>query len=132
MTIFSRRTLYAYAVILGGMSLYMLRRLFLPTFFETEGVPFAISSISALSACYAGPTINTCSDAVIVTLSTFGVVAAASWGSPGRTIFALILAVLPLGFYLIGSSIWITLILLVLLPLAIDLGVRLLIPRQAS
>lgn len=124
----SRRTLYAYAVLLGGATLFMLRRLLLPTVFELEGLPFDIAVSSALNACYGGPTLSTCSDGVIGTLTVIGVAAAASWGSVGRTIFAYILAVLPLGLYLLLSPIWIPLILLILLPPALDLGARLLVP----
>ncbi|NTU80729.1 MAG: hypothetical protein HGA45_15360 [Chloroflexales bacterium] len=126
----SRRVLYAYAVLLAGMILFLLRRLVLPTVFELEGLPFDIAVPSALNACYNSPALSTCSDGVIVILAIIGVTVAAGWGSVGRMIFAVILALLPLGLYLILSPIWIPLILLILLPLALDLGVRLLVPAQ--
>lgn len=126
----SRRTLNAYAVIVAGATLFMLRRLVLPTVFELEGLPFDIAVPSALNACYRGPALSTCGDGVIVVLTVIGVAVAAGWGSPGRAIFAAILAVLPLGLYLVLSPIWIPLALLILLPLALDLGVRLLLPAD--
>lgn len=126
----SRQSLNAFAILLAGMTLFLLRRLVLPTVFEVEGLPFDIAAPSALNACYRSPALNTCSDGVIVALTAIGVAVAAGWGSAGRMIFALILVVLPLGLYLVLSPVWIPLILLVLLPLALDLGVRLLIPAE--
>lgn len=124
----TRRTLSAYAVLLAGATLFMLRRLVLPTVFELEGLPFDIAVPSAMNACYMRPALNTCSDGAIAVLTVLGVALAAGWGSPGRMIFAMILAVLPLGLYLVLTPIWIPLLLLILLPLALDLGVRLLVP----
>lgn len=124
----SRRTLYAYAVLLAAATLFMLRRLVLPTVFELEGVPFDIAAASALNSCYFFPAPSTCSDGVIVVLATLGVAVAAGWGSAGRMIFALILMILPLALYLLLVPIWVILALLIVLPLALDLGVRLLAP----
>jgi hypothetical protein len=126
----SRRALNAYAVLLAGVILFLLRRLVLPTVFELEGVPFDIAVPSALNSCYNGPALSTCSDGVIVALTIIGVTVAAGWGSVGRMIFAVILSILPLGLYFILSPIWIPLALLILLPLALDLGVRLLAPAS--
>ncbi|HMQ29147.1 MAG TPA: hypothetical protein PKD53_00400 [Chloroflexaceae bacterium] len=124
----SRQTINAYTVLLAGVTLFLLRRLVLPTVFELEGLPFDIAAPSALNACYRAPALSTCSDGVIVTLAAIGVAVAAGWGSAGRMIFALILVVLPLGLYLVLSPVWIALALLILLPLALDLGARLLAP----
>jgi hypothetical protein len=124
----SRRTLYAYAVLLAAATLYLLRRMVLPTVFEIEGIPFDIATASALNSCYFTPTLNTCSDGVIVVFATLGVTVAAGWGSVGRMIFAVILMLLPLALYLLLVPIWVILILLIALPLALDLGVRLFVP----
>jgi hypothetical protein len=123
----SRRTLNAYAVLLAGATLFLLRRLVLPTVFELEGLPFDVAVPSVLNSCYGNPTLATCSDGVIVVLTVIGVTLAAGWGGVGRMIFAVILALLPLGLYLVLSPIWIPLALLILLPLALDIGTRLLV-----
>jgi hypothetical protein len=124
----SRRTLNAYVVLLAGIVLFLLRRLVLPTSFELDGLPFDIATSSALNACYNTPALDMCGDGVIVALTIIGVTLASGWGRTGRMIFAVILALLPIGLYFILSPIWVTLILLILLPLALDLGVRLLVP----
>lgn len=125
---FTRRSLYAYAFLLAGLIVFMLRRLVLPTAFEVEGLPFDIAVSSTLNACYLMPAVNTCSDGVIGVATIMGVALAAGWGSAGRMVFALILAVLPLGLYLVLSPFWIPLILTILLPLVLDVGVRLFQP----
>lgn len=130
--IFTPRVAWAFSIILAGATLFMLRRLVLPTYFETEGLPFDFATIAALNSCYQEPALNSCSDGVIGVVTILGVALAAGWGSAGRMIFALILAVLPLGLYLILSPIWVPLILTILLPLAMELGVRLIFPDRYS
>lgn len=128
MQIFTRRVAWAYTVILVGAILFMLRRLVLPTVFETEGVPFDIAVGSIVNSCYSRPALNTCSDLVVVVLTIAGVVIASGWGSFGRATFAVILGVLPLGLYLALGPIWIPLLALLLIPLAIEVGTRLVFP----
>ncbi|NCC30594.1 MAG: hypothetical protein EOM24_01070 [Chloroflexia bacterium] len=131
MNISTQRILVAYTILLAGIALFILRRMVLPTTFEIQGVPFDIAVPSVLNSCYNRPALNTCSDSVIVTLTTVGVVLASGWRSAGRMIFAVILGILPLGLYFVLSPIWIPLILLALLPLEIELGTRFLFPKQA-
>jgi hypothetical protein len=121
MTLFTRRTLWAYALILVAVALFALRRVLLPTTFELEGVPFDIAVASALNSCYGRPTLNSCADLGVVTLAVIGVVLATGWASAGRTIFAVILAIMPLGLFLALSPVWLTLILLLVIPAAIEL-----------
>lgn len=130
MSIVTRRVVWAFAVVLLGATLFMLRRLALPTVFEIEGVPFAIAVGSALNSCYSRPALTTCSDLVIVVLTVLGVVVAAGWGSLGRTAFALVLALLPLALYLALGPIWIPLLLLLLIPLIVELLSQLFFPEQ--
>lgn len=115
-----------YAALLIGATLFMLRRLVLPTYFELEGVPFGIAVGSALNACYTRPTLSVCADGIIVALTGLGVALGAGWGSLGRSIFAAILLILPLGLYFAYSPIWLWLPLLILLPIILEVGVRLL------
>lgn len=131
MQIFTRRVAWAYTAILLGAILFMLRRLVLPTLFELEGVPFDIAVGSIVNSCYGNPALSTCSDPVIVLLTIIGVVVATGWGSLGRTIFAVILGLLPLGLYLGLGPIWIPLLALLLIPLAVELGTRLVFPQGA-
>ncbi|PDV97668.1 hypothetical protein [Candidatus Chloroploca asiatica] len=130
MNISTQRILVAYTILLAGIALFILRRMVLPTTFEIQGVPFDIAVPSVLNSCYNRPALNTCSDSVIVTLTTVGVVLASGWRSAGRMIFAVILGILPLGLYFVLSPIWIPLILLALLPIEIELGTRFLFPKQ--
>jgi hypothetical protein len=125
----SRRASYAYMVLLAGAILVLLRRLLLPNFFELEGLPLDIANASALNSCYGSPAISTCGDGVVVILTAIGVAVAAGWGSAGRAIFAAILVVLPIGLYLSFVPIWAIALLLALLPLALDLGVRMFYPQ---
>jgi hypothetical protein len=125
---FTRRTLNAYTVLLAGTILFLLRSFLLPTVFELEGVPFYVAIPSAMYACSRLPTLNTCGDGVIGVLTIVGVALAAGWGSPGRMVFSLILMLLPLSMFLMLSSIWITIVMIVLLPLVLDVGARLLAP----
>ena len=126
----NRRLLNAYLILFAGILLFVVRRFVLPTSFELAGVPFEIAVPSALNACYASPELSMCGDGVIVTLTIIGVTMVAGWGSVGRMIFAVILALLPTGLYFTLSPIVLPLLLLFLLPLALDLGVRLLVPAQ--
>jgi hypothetical protein len=119
---------YPYASLLIGAILFMLRRLVLPTVFELEGVPFGIAVGSALNACYVRPSLSSCGDGIIVLLTGLGVALGAGWGSLGRTIFALILVILPLGLYFAYSPLWLWLPLLILLPVVLEFGARLLAP----
>jgi hypothetical protein len=125
---FSRRTLNAYTVLLAGAILFLLRRLVLPTVFETEGVPFNIALPSAMYACSQIPSLSNCSDGVLGVLTIVGVALAAGWGSLGRMVFSLILMLLPLSMFLMLSPIWIPIVMVILLPLALDVGVRLFEP----
>jgi hypothetical protein len=115
-----------YAVLLIGATLFMLRRLVLPTFFELEGVPFSIAVGSALNVCYTRPSLGSCADGLIVAVTGVGVALGAGAGRLGRTIFAGILVLLPLGLYFAYSPLWLWLPLLILLPLILEAGVRLL------
>ena len=131
MKLFTRRVAWAYAILLVCAALFLLRRAVLPTVFELEGVPFDIAVGSALNACYGRPTLSSCSDLGIVALAVIGVVVATWWGSAGRTAFAVILALLPLGLYLVLSPIWIPLIMLLLIPPTIGGVAGALFPAQA-
>jgi hypothetical protein len=122
------RIVRAYLVIAVGAALYMLRRYALPTFFDTEGLPFDIAGPSALNSCYDSFTLNTCADGGIVILTVIGVIAAVGWGSSGMMIFAIILAIPPLVLYFALSPIWAPLISLMLIPAALELGLRFLFP----
>lgn len=128
----SHNTIYAFTALLAGMSLYLLRRLLAPTVFEIEGLPFAIAGPSALNACYRTGTINNCGDLGIVILTTIAVTVATGWGSAGRSIFAAILSISPIGLYLVGAPIWVSALLLAVIPLAIDLGTRLIFPPEGT
>lgn len=128
MQIVTRRVAWAYAAILAGAILFLLRRLLLPTTFELEGMPFDIAAGSVVNSCYSRPALNSCSDPAIVLLTILGVVAAAGWRSLGRAIFAAILAIVPLGLYLGLGPIWIPLLALLLIPLAIEIASQLLFP----
>jgi hypothetical protein len=118
----------AYLIIGVGAALYMLRRYALPTFSETEGLPFDIAGPSALNSCYSAFALNTCADGGIVLLTVVGVIAAVGWGSTGMAIFAIILAIPPLVLYFALSPIWAPLLSLMLIPLALELGLRFLFP----
>jgi hypothetical protein len=124
----SNRTLRAYLVILVGATLFMARRLVFPTFFETSGVPFNIAVPSNLNACYTEPRLLMCSDAVVVALTVLGVIVALGWGSPGITVFAIMLAIPPLVLYFALSPIWAPLLALAFIPLALEVGLRWLVP----
>lgn len=128
--IFRNRIVRAYLVILVGAALYMLRRYLLPTFFETEGLPFDIAGPSALYACYNGFALNTCADGFIVGLTMIGVVVAVGWGSLGMAIFAIILIIPPAVLFFALSPIWAPLLSLMLIPLALEIGLRFLIPAR--
>jgi hypothetical protein len=128
MSLAENRTLRAFAVIALGAGLFALRRWLLPTFFEQQGVPFDIAVPSNLSSCLQGPALATCSDAVVVVLAVVGVVAAVGWGNLGMLVFAIILALPPLLLYFAGSPIWAPLIALAFIPIALEIGIRLLIP----
>lgn len=126
------RIVRAYLVIAAGAALYMLRRYALPTFFETEGLPFEIAGPSALNSCYNGFALNTCADAGIVTLTVIGVILAVGWGSPGMAIFAVILAIPPLVLFFALSPIWAPLLSLALIPIALEVGLRFLFPQPVE
>lgn len=128
MQIFTRRVAWAYTVLLAGAILFMLRRLALPTTFELEGVPFDIAVGSVVNSCFGGPALNSCADPAVVVLTVVGVVIATGWGSIGRTIFAAILALVPLGMYFALGPIWIPLLALLLVPLVIEIGTRVVFP----
>jgi len=130
--ILTHRLLRAYLVIALGAVLFALRRIYLPTFFELQGVMFDIAVPSALNSCYNRPALNTCSDAVIVVFTVFGVVAAVGWGNLAMTVFALILAIPPLALYFALSPIWPPLIALAFIPIALELGLWFLFPRQPN
>ncbi|PDW02858.1 hypothetical protein CJ255_11895 [Candidatus Viridilinea mediisalina] len=114
-------------MLIGGM-LFMLRRLVLPTSFELAGVPFTIAINSALNLCYTRPGLITCSDAIIVVLTSLAVAIGAGWRSWGRMFFALIFVVTPIGLYILSGPIWLWLPTLALLPVVIEGGSRLLAP----
>jgi hypothetical protein len=118
----------AYTVLLAGAILFLLRRLLLPTVFEIEGVPFYIAMPSAMYACSQMPGLSNCSDGVLGVLTIVGVALASGWGSPGRMVFSLILMLLPLSMFLMLSPIWIPIVMVILLPLVLDVGARLLAP----
>jgi hypothetical protein len=124
----NNRIVRAYIVIAVGAALYMLRRYALPTFFDTEGLPFDIAGPSALNSCYDTLALNTCADGGIVGLTMIGVIAAVGVGSVGMTIFAIILAIPPLVLYFALSPIWAPLLSLMLIPVALELGLRFLFP----
>ncbi|MFV9503637.1 MAG: hypothetical protein AB4911_03640 [Oscillochloridaceae bacterium umkhey_bin13] len=126
---FAQRTINAFTALLVGIGLYLLRRLLAPTVFESGGLPFEIAGPSALNACYRNATINNCGDLGIVVITTIAVAVATGWGSVGRGIFAAILSISPIGLYLVGAPIWVSAILLAMMPLAIDLGARWLFPQ---
>ncbi len=130
--IFTSRLARAYLVIALGAVLFALRRVFLPTFFEEQGVMFDIAVPSALNSCYNRPALNTCSDAVIVVLTVIGVVAAVGWGNLAMTVFAIILALPPLALYFALSPIWAPLIALAFIPIALEIGLWLLFPRPST
>jgi hypothetical protein len=131
MQIFTRRVAWAYTIILVGAILYMLRRLLLPTFVEVEGVPFEIGVGSVVSSCFGSPALNTCADPTVVILTIVGAILATGWGSPGRMAFAVILGLLPLGIFLALLTVWVPLIMLLLIPLAVEWGSQLLFPQSA-
>ncbi|GAB4443902.1 MAG: hypothetical protein OHK0015_44610 [Chloroflexi bacterium OHK40] len=129
MRLYTGRVAWAYCAIVAGAVLFLLRRLLLPSFAEVEGLPFEIAVGSALNSCYGRPALNTCGDGIIFVLATLGVIIASGWGSFGRSVFAVILAILPLGLFFAFAPIWIPPLLLLLIPLAIEGGTRLLFPR---
>ncbi|MBX0326801.1 hypothetical protein K2Z83_03780 [Oscillochloris sp. ZM17-4] len=128
MQFLQNRIVRAYIVITVGAILYMLRRYALPTFFDTEGLPFDIAGPSALYACYSGFALNTCADGFIVGLTIIGVVVAVGWGSLGMAIFAVILAIPPTVLFFALSPIWAPLLSLLIIPLALEIGLRFLLP----
>ncbi len=132
MPILENRIVRAYLVIAMGAILYMLRRYALPTFFETEGIPFDIAGPSALLSCYNGFAINTCADGFIVGLTIIGVIIATGWGSLGMTIFAIIVAIPPAVLYFALSPIWAPLLSLLIIPIALEIGLRFLMPGSGE
>ncbi len=128
MPIFESRILRTYVVIALGAILFMLRRYALPTFFDTEGLPFDIAGPSALNSCYDAIALNTCADGGIVLFTIIGVVLSVGWGSLGMAIFAVILAIPPLVLYFALSPIWAPLLSLLLIPVALEVGLRFLFP----
>ncbi|NTW01819.1 MAG: hypothetical protein HGA19_11075 [Oscillochloris sp.] len=132
MPILNNRIVRTYLVIALGAAFYMLRRYALPTFFETEGLPFDIAGPSALYSCYNGFALNTCADGFIVGLTIIGVIIAVGWGSLGMTIFAIILAIPPLVLFFALSPIWAPLLSLILIPIALELGLRFLLPTSKN
>ncbi len=130
--LFANRTFRAYLVILVGATLFMARRLVLPTFFETSGVPFNIAVPSNLNACYTEPRLLMCSDAVIVGFTILGVIVALGWGSLGITIFTVMLAIPPTMLYFALSPIWAPLLALAFIPLALEVGLRWIIPAPPA
>lgn len=129
MPLVQSRLFRAFAVIAAAALLFVLRRLALPTFFEQQGVPFDIAVPSNLSSCLQRPALATCSDAAVVVLAVAGVVAAVGWGNLGMLIFAIILALPPLLLYFAGSPIWAPLLALAFIPVALEIGLRLLAPQ---
>jgi hypothetical protein len=133
MQLFQNRIIRAYLVIALGVAFYVLRRFALPTFLETEGVPFDIAGPSALYSCYFdGFALNTCADGFIVGLTVIGVIIAVGWGSLGMAIFAIILSISPLVLYFALSPIWAPFIGLLIIPIALELGRRLLLPTPKN
>lgn len=124
MRITTQRLIWAYGFALIGVLLFALRRALLPNYFELEGLPLAIAIPSALYSCYTNPALSTCGDGVIFALTALGVVAASGWGSLGRSIFAVILGILPLSFYFLFAAAGLAVPMLLLIPLAIELGDR--------
>ncbi|MCX7791495.1 MAG: hypothetical protein N2378_12710 [Chloroflexaceae bacterium] len=124
MNIATQRLIWAYGCVLLGALLLALRRLLLPNYFELEGLPLAIAIPSALYSCYTKPALSTCGDGAIFALTALGVIAATGWGSPGRSIFAVILVVLPLCFYFLFAAASLAVPMLLLIPLAVELGDR--------
>lgn len=117
---------YPYAALLVGGMLFMLRRLVLPTSFELAGVPFTIAINSALNLCYTRPGLLTCSDPIIVVLTSLALAIGAGWSSWGRTFAALVLVITPIGLYFLSGPIWLWLPPLLLLPVILEAGSRLL------
>lgn len=124
MSIATQRLIWAYCCALVGALLFALRRLLLPNYFELEGLPLAIAIPSALYSCYTNPALSTCGDGAIFALTALGVVAATGWGSPGRSIFAVILIILPLCFYFLFAAAGLAAAMLLLIPVAVELGDR--------
>ncbi len=120
----TQRIIWAYGVVLVGALLLALRRLALPNYFELEGLPLAIAIPSALYSCYTNPALSTCGDGVIFALTALGVVAATGWGSLGRSIFAVILVILPLSFFFLFAAASLAVPMLLIIPLAIEFGDR--------
>lgn len=124
MPIATQRLIWAYGCVLVGALLLALRRLLLPNYFELEGLPLGIAIPSALYSCYTRPAPGTCGDGVIFGLTALGVVIASGWGSLGRSIFAVILVILPLCFYFLFAAAGLAVPMLLLIPVAIELGDR--------
>lgn len=130
MQLLENRIIRAYVIIAGGAILYMLRRYALPTFAEDAGLPFDIAGPSVLNSCYDHIALNTCSDGFIFGLVTIGVIIAVGWGSLGMSIFAIILSIPPLVLYFALSPIWAPLLSLLLIPIALEVGLRFLMPTE--
>lgn len=122
----------AYLIIVVGATFFMARRLVFPTLFEVSGIPFDIAVPSNLNACYTDPRWLYCSDGIIVALTILGVVVALGWGSVGMSVFAIMLAIPPFVLYFALSPIWAPLIALAFIPLALEIGVRWLLPRPVE
>lgn len=128
MSLLQNRFVRPYLIIAIGAIFFALRRLLLPTFFELQNVPFDIAVPSALNSCYEKFALNTCSDGVIVALTILGVIVAIGWNNPGFFIFAVILAIPPLVLYFSLSPIWVPLLALAIIPIALEVGLRILFP----
>ena len=131
-TILRHRVGLSYSIIAVGIVLYVLRRVFLPTFFELEGLPFTIAAPSVLNSCYNKPTLITCIDPVIVGLTILGVAIATARGNGVSIGFTLVLILMPTGLYFLLGPIQLVVILLLVIPVLIDYGMKLIFPEPTT
>jgi hypothetical protein len=130
--LFANRLLRSYLVLLLGVLVFIGRRYLAPTTFELEGLPPVIAVGSVLNSCYVAPTWIKCSDPVIIAVSVLLMTLTLGWGSWVAMIFAVILAILPLSIYFLLGPITLVLINLLVIPLIVQMILRLIFPLGAK
>lgn len=122
------RLIRTYALFCLGLLLLLLRRFFMPNFFELSGLPPEIATASALSACPTTPAITICGDTAIFLFTTLGMFIAFGWGNLKVALFSLLVAPLPFALYFLLAPLWSVLLVLALIPAVLELGLRFVFP----
>lgn len=121
--LYENRLVRSYAVLLIGTLLFFGRRQVFPIPIE-QGLPFDIGVASVLNLCYETPSLINCSDPTIIIGTALAVVLAVGWGNLPLLILTAIALPLPLALYFLFGPVWLVFIILLVIPLVMEIGVR--------